>query len=246
VAEATQVRERFAHLARVDAVSAMSAAIAHELNQPLMAIQNYALAGQRRLASAGLAERTKLDELLTKIGEQAAFASEVLERVRAMVKRRETQETKMDLPRLIHSAVQLIETEARLKDIGVETRVAPGLPPALGDEIQIQQVILNLAHNAIEAMAALRTGAAVLRLEAMTSRDEGILIRVVDRGPGIAPADEERIFEAFHTTKASGLGIGLSLSRTIVEAHGGKLMHVPNPGGGTIFQFTLPCAGDGL
>lgn len=240
--EAQQWRERFAHLARVDAVSAMSAAIAHELNQPLMAIQNYAIAGQRRLANSRSADQSKLDELLQKIAVQAAFAGEVLDRVRAMVKRRETQETKIDLTHLIHNALQLIETEARLKEIGVETYVAPDLPPALGDEIQVEQVILNLAHNAIEAMAAVPVEQAVLRLEALASENDGILICVADRGPGIADVDGEKVFEAFHTTKESGLGIGLSLSRAIVEAHGGRLWHVPNPRGGTIFQFTLPNA----
>jgi two-component system sensor histidine kinase DctS len=123
--------------------------------------------------------------------------------------------------------------------------VVPELPPVLGDGIQIQQVILNLAHNAMEAMVAVPAAARVLRLEAHASGSDPLLIRVADRGPGIASADEESVFEPFRTTKENGLGIGLSICRTIVEAHGGKLWHVPNPGGGTVFQFTLPRAEEG-
>jgi two-component system sensor histidine kinase DctS len=158
-----------------------------------------------------------------------------------MVKRRVAGVT-IDLSHLIRNALQFVEIESRQKDVRVETAVAPGLPSALGDEIQIQQVIMNLAHNAVEAMAAVPVHQRVLRLEALASGNDHVLIRVSDRGPGIVEADGEKIFEPFRTTKATGLGIGLSICRTIVEAHGGKLWHVPNPGGGTVFQFTLPQA----
>ncbi len=245
MAESVQSREHLAHLARVDAVGAMTAAIAHEIKQPLMAIANYAQAGRRRLAGADPVDRDKLDELLEKAGSQAALASEVLDRLRAMVKRRETQEARIDLPVLLGNALQFIEIEGRLKDVRIESSVPPDLPPGLGDEIQIQQVVMNLAHNAMEAMTAVPARERVLRVEAEASGDDRILIRVADRGPGIPVADTERVFEPFHTTKETGLGIGLSICRSIVDGHGGSLWHVPRPGGGTVFEFTLPVAKEG-
>lgn len=243
-AETARFRERLAHLARVDAVGAMSAAVAHEVNQPLMAIKNYALAGRRRVAGNGPVDRAKLDELLEKIGGHAALAGEVLDRLRVMVRRRDAREVDIDPAELMRSAAKLVEMESRVRDVRVETVIAPDLPRGLGDEIQIQQVILNLALNSMEAMAATPTHARVLRLEAAAS-DDGILIRVADHGPGIASSDEEKVFEPFYTTKSTGLGIGLSICRSIVEAHGGRLWHDPNPGGGAVFHFTLPSSTDG-
>ena len=245
MAEVVQSREHLAHLARVDAVGAMTAAIAHEIKQPLMAIANYTQAGRRRLAGTGPVDRDKLNELLEKAGSQAALASDVLDRLRAMVRRRETQEARIDLPVLLGYALQFIEIEGRLKEVRIESAIPPDLPPGLGDEIQIQQVVMNLAHNAMEAMTAVPARDRELRLEAETSGDDRILIRVADRGPGIPKAEAEQVFEPFHTTKETGLGIGLSICRTIVEAHGGSLWHVPRAGGGTVFQFTLPVAKEG-
>jgi two-component system, LuxR family, sensor histidine kinase TtrS len=210
-----------------------------------MAIANYAQAGRRRLEGSGPIDLARLAGLLGKIGDQAALASEVLDRLRTMVRRRETEEIEIDVAQLLDRTLKLIEMEGRLKDVRIETSVAPELPRALGDEIQIQQVILNLAHNAMEAMAAVPLRDRALRLEATASGDDLILIRVADRGPGIADADDERIFEPFYTTKGTGLGIGLAICRAIVEAHGGELWHVPNEGGGTVFQLSLPAASDG-
>ena len=244
-AESVQLRETLAHLARVDAVSAMSAAVAHEVNQPLMAIRNYALAGRQRLVGGAAPDRAKIDLLLEKIASQAALASEVLDRLHAMVKRHNPQEVEIDLAKLISEALKIIQMEGRMKDIRIETDIAPDLPRALGDGIQVQQVLLNLTHNAMGAMATAPMEARVLRVEANVAGGGQVLIRVVDRGSGIALSDEERVYEPFYTTKETGLGIGLSICRTLVEAHGGRLWHVPNAGGGTVFQFTLPQAGDG-
>jgi len=244
-AEAAQSRERLAHLARVDAVGAMSAAIAHEINQPLMAIENYAHAGRRRLAGADAVDRARLDELFGKIAGQASLASEVIDRLRELVRRREIREAWIDVARAIGNAMPLIEIECRQREVLVETEVAPGLAPAFGDEIQVQQVVMNLAHNAIDAMLAAPGGERTLRIEAAASEDGGVEVRVADRGPGIADDDREKVYDPFYTTKGTGLGIGLSICQTIVEAHGGRLWHDRNPGGGTVFRFTLPDAGDG-
>jgi hypothetical protein len=155
--ETAQFRERLVHLARIEAVGAMTAAVAHEVNQPLMAIENYAHAGRLRLAVAGPVDRAKLDELLGKISSHAALAGEVLDRLRAMVKRRESQEIEFDPAQLLGNASKLIEMQSRLKDIRVETAIAPDLPRGLGDEIQIQQVILNLAWYPERRLYFLRT-----------------------------------------------------------------------------------------
>jgi signal transduction histidine kinase len=223
----------------------MSAAIAHEINQPLMAIANYAQAARRRLAGAGALDADRLDGLMEKIGEQAALAGKVLDQLRAMVRRREADVTVIDVEQLLANAVRLIEMEGRIKDVRIESSVAAGLPPALGDEIQIQQVILNLARNAMEAMIATPAGERLLRLEATAPDGGGVAIGVSDSGPGIAAADGEKVFDPFYTTKPTGLGVGLAISRAIVEAHGGALWHAPSAGGGTVFRFTLPDAQDG-
>ncbi len=244
-AEATQSREHLAHLARIDAVGAMSAAIAHEINQPLMAISNYALAGRRRLVGfdrGGLdpAVAHKLDALMEKIRAQANLASEVIARLRGMVKQRETREEMLDPEYLVRNALQLIEIEARLHDVHVDSFVAAALPPAMGDEIQIQQVIMNLARNAMEAMAGMDSECRQLRLEVDANPAGGTRFSLADRGPGIPAGDCDRIFEPFYTTKGNGLGIGLAICRSIVEAHGGRLWLTPRPEGGSIFHFTLP------
>jgi len=151
----------------------------------------------------------------------------------------------IDLSQLLGKSLRLIEMEARMKDIRVQTAIAADLPRALGDEIQVQQVILNLASNAMDAMAATPIQDRKLRIEATPSDEGGSLICIADHGTGIVSADEQRVFDPFYTTKGMGLGIGLSICRQIVEAHGGKLWHEANAGGGTIFRFTLPTTTQG-
>jgi signal transduction histidine kinase len=240
--EAAEHRERLAHLARVDAVGAMSAAIAHEVNQPLAAIRNYALAGQRRLAGEGPADRARLTALLEKIADQAGAASDVLDRLRAIVRRRDPVEVRIDAAALLDNARRLIEIDARRDGVAVRVCCEPRLPAVLGDDVQLQQVIMNLAHNAVEALAAVPPNQRRLTLSAGTMAGERLLIEVADTGPGVTPEAAERIFDPFYTTRAAGLGIGLAISRAIVEAHGGELWHAPRAGGGSSFRFTLPAA----
>ena len=242
--ETTQYRERLAHLVRVHTIGEMSAAIAHEVNQPLVAIENYALAARRRLATEGAVDSAKLGELLDKIGGQAARAGDVLMRLRSIVKKHESELTEFDVGALVTDTVNLVGMESRLADVRVETVVTPGLPQALADEIQIQQVVLNLARNAIEAMDAAGISDKVLRVEVQKIGDGELVVRIIDRGPGVSSSDAEHVFEPFFSTKTTGLGIGLAICRSIVEAHGGKLTYAPNPGGGAVFQFTLPTADD--
>ncbi|HXX86475.1 MAG TPA: ATP-binding protein [Casimicrobiaceae bacterium] len=242
--ETAQYRERLAHLARVHTIGEMSAAIAHEVNQPLMAIENYALAAHRRLASDGVDDRVKLGALLDKIAGQAARAGDVLKRLRSIVKKHESEVTVFNLGTLVADTVNLVEVESRLKDVQVEIAVASDLPPVVADEVQIQQVVLNLVRNGIEAMDQPGIVSKVLRVEVQNPRSHELVVRVVDRGKGLSSIDREHIFEPFYSTKEKGLGIGLAICRSIIEAHGGKLSYSPHTGGGAVFQFSLPIAGD--
>jgi signal transduction histidine kinase len=240
--EAGQYRERLAHMVRVHTVGEMSTSIAHEINQPLVAIENYALAARRRLASSGAIHTAKLEELLDKIGAQAARAGDVLQRLRSMLKKHEPEATEIDLGKLVSETLKLADLGGGLRDRRVEVLVAPGLPFVLADEIQIQQVLLNLVRNALEAMDAAGIGEQCLRLDVERSGQGELIVRVVDNGPGVAPEEIERIFEPFYSTKQSGLGMGLAICRAIIVAHGGQLWCGPNPCGGAVFQFTLPAA----
>jgi signal transduction histidine kinase len=245
-AETAQFRERLAHLVRVHTMGEMSAAIAHEINQPLMAITNYTQAARRRLADAHV-DPDKLSELLTKVAAQSARAGDVVRRVAGMVKRHEVEPRELDLRQLIASAVELVRQELELHDVRVELQVAPGLPAVRGDEIQLQQVMLNLMRNAMDAMDAVPdSGDRTLSIGA-TVNDEGeIHVRVCDRGLGIGQDDAERVFDPFYSTKASGLGIGLAICRNIVEAHGGRLwLASAGAPGGAVFEFTLPAVDPG-
>jgi signal transduction histidine kinase len=242
--ETGQYRESLAHLMRVHAVGEMSTAIAHEVNQPLAAIKNYAFAARRRLA-ADAPEPSKVEDLLDKIETQASRAGDVLHSLRTMVKKHEPEPTRSEVGRLISDTLKLVEMECHVGDIRLESSIAPDLPPVFVDEIQIQQVVLNLTRNAIEAME--ETGHAGTVSVGVHGNGHGeVAVSVADSGPGIAPGDAERIFDPFYSTKEAGLGVGLSISRAIIEAHGGRLSLTPNAGGGSVFRFTLPALNEGV
>ncbi len=238
--EAAQYRERLAHLVRVHTVGEMSAALAHEISQPLVAIENYALAARRRAAGAE-ADPQRLAELLDKVIGQATRAGDVVKRLRGMVKRHDLELKAIDVERAVRECVEMVKTDCELHDIGLELKLAGGLPAVTADEIQIQQVILNLLRNAMEATALATPDAPkLITVTTAFSVEGGVSVRVADRGAGIAEGDLERVFEAFYSTKATGLGIGLAICRKIIEAHGGALRALHNPAGGAVFQFTLP------
>ena len=241
-AETGQHRENLAHLVRVHMVGEMSAAITHEVNQPLAAIKNYAFAARRRLA--GRSTDPKVEELLDKIEEQASRAGDVLHSLRAMVKKHESERTKTEVAPLVRDTLKFVEIESHRAAIRLESTIAPGLPPVFVDGIQIQQVMLNLTRNAIEAMEeAGHSG--TLKVGVQGNGHGEVAVSVANSGPGIAPGDAERIFDPFYSTKEAGLGVGLSISRAIIEAHGGRLSLTPNAGGGSVFRFTLPAMNEG-
>jgi signal transduction histidine kinase len=234
--ETGQYRESLAHLVRVHTVGEMSTAIAHEVNQPLAAIKNYAFAARLLLARAAAA--AKIDDLLSKIEEQASRAGDVLHSLRAMVKKQQSQPETVDIGPLVAGVLKLADMESRSANIRIESTVTPDLPPVLADRIQIQQVVLNLIRNAIEAMEEAGQAGAI-RIGVRHENGE-VAVSVADPGPGVAPEDTDRIFDPFYSTKGGGLGVGLSICRAIIEAHGGHLSLIANPGGGSLFQFTLP------
>ena len=243
--EAGLYRENLAHLARVHTVGEMSTAIAHEINQPLVAIKNYAIAARGRLTRNGTLGLVRVQELLDKIEAQASRAGDVLRSLRAMVKKHDPEATETDLGELVAVVLKLVEMESRNANIRIELTVSPELPLVFVDGIQIQQVVLNLTRNAIEAIEEAGIASSIIKVAVAGTAKNEIAVSVSDCGPGIAPEDANHIFDPFYSTKRGGLGVGLSISRAIVEAHGGRLSLAANDGGGCVFQFTLPVANGG-
>ncbi|MDM0109008.1 ATP-binding protein [Variovorax sp. J22R24] len=242
-AEAAQHRERLAHLVRLHTVGEMSAGIAHEVNQPLVAIENYALAARRHASAIGHPELARVSGLLDKIVAQSSRAGEVMRKMRSMVRRHEFEMTRLGVGQTVKESLRFAEMEGHLHDVAIRLQLADGLPDVIGDDIQIQQVMVNLIRNASDAMANLPdTAEKRLIIDVGTADDlRHIQVRVADSGPGFAKGDIDRIFEPFVSTKAAGLGVGLSICRTIVEAHGGHLSARSGDEGGAVFEFTLPC-----
>jgi two-component system, LuxR family, sensor kinase FixL len=224
------------HVARLSELGQMAATLAHEVNQPLAAISNYLRAGLRLLAQDGPAARSKLDEAIGKAADQAARAGEIIRRLRSLAKRSESDPRPESIDRIVDEAIALAAIDARQR--GVQLRIDPAAADelVLADRVQIQQVLLNLTRNALEAME----GEPRRELLVTTAARDGVVeVSVRDTGPGLAPDVVERLFQPFVTTKDSGMGIGLSICRKIIDAHGGRLWAAGNPGGGTIFTFTL-------
>lgn len=238
--EAAQWRERLAHLVRVHTAGEMSAALAHEITQPLGAIENYAHAARRRM-SDDAPDPKRVKDLLDKVIGQATRAGDVVTRMRGMVQRRDLDPKDIDIARAVRDCIDMVKMDCELRDIHIDVKPVPPLPVVTVDEIHFQQVLLNLLRNAMDAMQTLPPDAA--RSIAVNAGPDGvdrIFVDVADRGPGIAEADLERVFESFYSTKSRGLGIGLAISRKLIEAHGGTLVAGRNPGGGAVFRLTLP------
>jgi PAS domain S-box-containing protein len=237
--ELRQEHERLQHVARLSTMGEMATGLAHEINQPLTAIATYAQAGRRLLASPAGAEREDLEEALTQITNQALRAGEVIRRLREFVRNRTTSTESIDLNRLIEDLRVLAEPDARLNDMRLGLELAPALPLVAADPVQIQQVLLNLVRNAIDA--TLETPGAPREIVVRTGVEDGsVRVEVVDRAGGIDPTVAANLFNPFFTTKKAGTGLGLAISRSIIRAHRGKLSHQPTPGGGTTFVFTIP------
>jgi signal transduction histidine kinase len=229
------------HSNRMATAGELSASIAHEVNQPLTGIVTRANAALRWL-SAATPDVEKARKALAEIVSAGHRASEVVASVRAMFKKESDNRTAVDINKLIYSVLALVEIEIQKHKIRAITELRVPLPTVDGDKIQLQQVILNLVMNGIEAMQLVQNDYRVLRIESQLNESNEVLVSVEDNGTGISSSDLERIFRPLFTTKARGMGMGLSICRSIIEAHSGKLWVVPANERGSIFQFAVPAS----
>jgi two-component system, LuxR family, sensor kinase FixL len=229
------------HASRLSVMGQMASTMAHELNQPLTAVMNYLEAG-RQLLSGGVAAPERTGEMMEKAIGQAQRAGEVIRRLRGFVSKGETERHTQNLNRLVEEALALALVGARQRGVRTSLELDHTLAPVLVDHVQIQQVVLNLVRNAVEAMEEGDRRELAVSTRAITEKGM-VEIRVADTGPGIAPELMERLFQPFVTTKATGMGLGLSICREIVEAHQGRLTAGPAPAGGAVFRVVLPIAG---
>jgi len=229
---------KLAHANRVATMSQLSASITHEVNQPITAAVTYALAARRWL-SAEPPNFHEVDDALSLIVKEGNRAGEVVGRIRALIKKAPARKDAVEINDAILEVIALTRTEAANNSVAVRTQLAEGLPRVQGDRVQLQQVLLNLIINAIEAMRDVGEKERELLISSRNEPD-GVSVEVRDSGPGFAPATLDRLFEAFYTTKPGGLGLGLSICRSIIEAHNGRLWASANLPRGASFQFALP------
>jgi PAS domain S-box-containing protein len=236
------LRGELARVSRVVTLGELTASIAHEVNQPLGAMVANAAACVRWL-SAAPPDMANARRSLENIVAGGKRASDVIGRIRALVKRQAPRKAHVDMNEAIAEVIALTQQELRASRIKLGTQLSEGLPAVLGDRVQLQQVLINLIVNAVEAMRAAGDGARELAIASSRDGNAAVLVEVRDTGPGIDAECAERLFEAFYTTKAEGLGIGLSISRAIVEEHGGRLSAAPSMPHGAVFRFSLPAQG---
>ena len=233
-----QTQAELAHVTRVMTMGELAASIAHEVNQPLAAVIANGNACLRWLAG----EAPNLDEAreaARRIIRDGKRAGEVIARTRALSRKTETEKERLDLNEAIQEVVALVQGEVRRNRVALRLDLASDLPPVLGDRVQLQQVVLNLLMNGIEALSAVGDRPRALVISTQSGAVDQVRVTVQDSGSGLDPQSLDRIFEAFYTTKRGGMGMGLSISRSIVENHGGRLWAVANDGPGATFQFTL-------
>lgn len=242
-----QQQEKLQSSARLAAMGEIASTLAHELNQPLAAISSYLtgalnmIEGDKTVEAIPLTENVK--PAIEKASAQTQRAGHIIRSVHSFIKRRETSKIEVDLKELIDRVTPLIELQAQRKFVTVKKTIPDYLPTISADPTLLEQVLLNLTRNAIDAMEEASAEKRILRIEAYSndnSINPGVTVAVIDQGSGISKEVETKLFSPFFSTKADGMGMGLNICRTAVEAHGGTLSFVPNPDGGTIFSFSLP------
>jgi two-component system sensor kinase FixL len=234
------LRSELLHVSRVSEMGELASGLAHELNQPLTAIINYMQACRRLLPDSALADIGRVGELIEKAVAQAERAGQIIQHLRRFVARGETERTAEDIGNVVHDAARLALIGASERGISAAFDLAPGLPLVMIDKVQIQQVIINLVRNSVDALSGTGKGEIIIRTT--RAAHDMVEIEVCDTGPGLDEEVARRLFQPFVTTKPGGIGIGLSICRSIADAHDGKLWATGNPGGGTIFHLTLPLA----
>lgn len=239
--EARQMQERLTHFSRLSTMGEMAAGLAHEINQPLSAIATYSQACQRLLRQDE-PDLADVIAALEQVNAQALRAGEVIRRLRNFVKNREVKREWVNCERLLEDLRTLAETDARLYNVHLRLDVENDLPGVHADAVQLQQVVLNLVRNAIDAMVECPEDRREIVLRARRPEEGLVQITVADQGSGLAPGADEHLFNPFFTTKATGTGLGLAISHSIIRAHGGRLWHTPNVPCGMCFHFTLPAA----
>lgn len=240
--ERRTLENRLEHVSRLSLLGEMAAGIAHEINQPLTAIANYSQAAKKFLEQED-EEAETLRAACEGISSQVQRAGDVIANLRSFVRKRQVEKSRLGLRQLVENILVLVRADAAHEGVAVETRFSEDLPDIMGNAVQLQQVLLNLTRNAVDAMRTNigRPKEMVIEVSASDGRAE---IRVKDRGSGISASLEEAIFHPFFTTKKEGLGVGLAISRSIVEAHGGQLSFETREEGGTTFIVSLPVSGN--
>jgi signal transduction histidine kinase len=238
LARLQQMEADFAHMNRVSMMGELAASLSHEIAQPIASARNNARAAQNFLKMQP-PDLSEVREALSCVVADADRSGEIIDRIREQIKKAPPRKERFDLNAAIIEVIVLAQSVTLRNGVSVQTRLAKGLLPVLGDRVQLQQVLLNLVLNAAEAMGSVEEGARELLIS--TEHDQtGALVAVRDSGLGIDPVDLDRVFDAFYTTKSSGTGMGLSICRSIIHAHGGKLWAEANEPRGATFQFTLP------
>jgi signal transduction histidine kinase len=234
-----QMQADLAHVSRVTTVGELVASIAHEVNQPLSAIviNGHACV---RLLSRDTPDLDKSREMVGRMIKDGMRASEVIKRIRDLLHKAPTEKTPLNINETVQEVIELVNNDVRRSKVELQTKLAADLPPVVGDRIQLQQVILNLILNAKDAINEAQPHPREMLIASRKNESGEVLVAVQDSGKGLDPKDAERIFDPFFTTKAEGMGLGLSISRKIIEDHGGRMWATPNEPRGAVVQFTLP------
>ncbi|WP_435686049.1 PhnD/SsuA/transferrin family substrate-binding protein [Sedimenticola selenatireducens] len=237
--EARQHQDDLAHVARLSTMGEMASGIAHEINQPLTAIATNAHACIRMLESHS-GETERVIDVMERIGSQAARAGEIIRHLRQFVKKEQPELSRIDINEVINEVITLLRTEIRKFEVKIALDLDERIGKVMALHVQIDQVILNLARNAIEAMADIQEGTRLLSIATSNQPDDYVRVTITDTGPGLDPAVADQLFNPFVTTKPSGMGLGLSISQGIIEAHKGRIFVEPGEGRGARFVFLLP------
>jgi two-component system sensor kinase FixL len=233
-----ELQSELVHISRLTAMGEMASAIAHELNQPLAAISNYLRGSSRLLQNRSDDDSKAISDALEKANEQSLRAGQIIRRLRDFVSRGESERRVESITKLIQEASALALVGIKDHDVHVFHQLDSEVDRVIADKVQIQQVLVNLVRNAVEAMQ--ESPKRELTIASMADEDDMALVKVADTGSGIPAEAASQLFQPFFTTKPQGMGVGLSICRTIIESHGGRISVEPNEGGGTVFSFTLP------